>query len=351
MMKELLLEHGLFTLQQWIRSSDRNDINWWHAFSSAAALAYPYIRAEDPEIGTLFALLAYALPRNLGVDQNEATRYVLQTNSAGAVLKLAEQLLPPDLCEAMSDTMFRRLRDGRKFLRWSDNQPAHARWHGDVLLADEGKTFLDISGDAAETLTLPPSCTAISKRAFYGFGKSVRELVLPAGLEDGLPSVLQDCPNLQRIQVSTDGIGIFFNSRDGVLFSGDWKTLLFYPRKKPEDAYAIPASVRKIESEAFACADYLRHITFPEGPETIESFAFWNCALRKVTLPASLRLVKDWAFGSCNHLQEVTFLGSDTLIEDYAFDLESTITFRAPKGSYAQRYAEANRLPFRPLDQ
>ncbi len=60
-------------------------------------------------------------------------------------------------------------------------------------------------------------------------------------------------------------------------------------------------------------------VTIPEGVETIEKYAFYNCSvLRNVTLPESLKTVKEYAFYECKLLENINLTKVKT-VSDFAF--------------------------------
>lgn len=90
----------------------------------------------------------------------------------------------------------------------------------------------------------------------------------------------QCCPGLKEIAVAEDNP--VFASADGVLFSKDRKTLFSCPRGK-EGRYSIP-----------------------EGVETIEDEAFWECCgLTKIIIPKSVSKIGKHAFAHCRNLRRL----------------------------------------------
>ena len=99
-------------------------------------------------------------------------------------------------------------------------------------------------------MTLPSSVTSIDSQAFYG------------------------CTNLAAINIA-DG-NEHYASRDGVLFSGDMKTLLYCPPVK-SGAFAIPNGVTTIDDNAFNDCQKLTAVTIPNSVTAIGRQAFYQC--------------------------------------------------------------------------
>lgn len=125
----------------------------------------------------------------------------------------------------------------------------------------------------------------------------------------------------------------FFCSVNGVLFTKDMKTLLFYPPAKDvtvttdENAnevrsseYIIPQGVETIRTKAFYKCGLLTNITLPESLKSIEEKAFFRCsALNNFTLPEKVEFIGKDAFAYCTALTEITIAEAIAEIGDYAF--------------------------------
>lgn len=141
--------------------------------------------------------------------------------------------------------------------------------------------------------------------------------------------------NLKAFKVSADNP--YFCDVDGVLFSKDMKTLLFYPLAREisisekADAngqkssiksieYSIPDGVETIRTKAFYKSQYLTKITIPQSVKVIEEKAFFRCgALGELKLPSSLEIIGKDAFSYCTSLTETVIPASVRQIDTYAF--------------------------------
>ncbi len=119
---------------------------------------------------------------------------------------------------------------------------------------------------------------------------------------------------------------------DGVVYTKDMKTVLFYPPQrgvvtdKDENgneiksvSYEIPEGVETIRSKAFYKCSDLKEIKLPSTLKTIEEKAFFLCDLKEIILPDGLEVIGKDAFGFCSSLKEVTVPASVTRIDEYAF--------------------------------
>ena len=120
---------------------------------------------------------------------------------------------------------------------------------------------------------------------------------------------------------------------DGIMFSKNMKTLLFYPPSggpvetvKDADgnetkisSYAIPEGVETIRTKAFYKCYELTEITLPSTLKSIEEKAFFRCSLDSLTIPEGVSFIGKDAFAYCTAIEELTIPASVTQIDEYAF--------------------------------
>lgn len=184
----------------------------------------------------------------------------------------------------------------------------------EIVIPDEyeGERVVAISDFAAVNLE---NVTKIT------IGKYVQEIGLWA---------LENNKHLEAIEV--DDENAYFCDVDGVLYSKDMKTLLFYPPARGISdmtdadgnavkgiAYEIPEGVETIRTKAFYKCSDIREITLPSTLKSIEEKAFFRCNISAVTLPDTLELIGKDAFTYCSGLREITIPASVKEIGDYAF--------------------------------
>lgn len=134
---------------------------------------------------------------------------------------------------------------------------------------------------------------------------------------------------LREFAVSPDNE--YFTAVDGVLYTKDMKTLLFYPparniefdklkQNQNTTEYVIPDGVELIRSKAFYKCYYVSAITIPESVTAIGEKAFHRtAALESITLPSGLETIGKDAFAYCAKLETVVIPASVTEIDEYAF--------------------------------
>lgn len=164
-----------------------------------------------------------------------------------------------------------------------------------------------------KNIKLPMDVVRIEKDAFLNCS-SLRSIVIPATVSSIVPSA--GCTSLEEISVS--GANTSYTSSDGVLLSGDAKSILWFPMGKRGD-YALPATVTAVGPYAFReCS--IEKFVFPAGLTKIGECAFYNSKVREVALPSTLKLLPTGVFQKCADLKTVR-LGNDVeLLSDYVFD-------------------------------
>lgn len=116
------------------------------------------------------------------------------------------------------------------------------------------------------------------------------------------------------------------------------------------ESITVPSTVEIISDSAFAFCTNLKTVTVQDGVTEIGEWAFSNCtALESITLPKSVTIIGSYAFDCCTSLKDICILGAVEEIGDEAFSGRDDLVLHAPKGSYAQKYAEEYELGFIPL--
>ena len=137
--------------------------------------------------------------------------------------------------------------------------------------------------------------------------------------------------NKKVTAIEVDDENEFFCDVDGVLYSKDMKTLLFYPMARgavdgtdsdgnniKSISYEIPEGVEVIRTKAFYKCSDIREITLPSTLKTIEEKAFFRCSFSEIALPEGLNLIGKDAF-SYTGLKTLKIPESVKEIGDYAF--------------------------------
>ncbi len=118
-----------------------------------------------------------------------------------------------------------------------------------------------------------------------------------------------------------------YQTRDGVMFSADGNSLVYYPPFKKDVRYVIPDGVSKIGESAFVRQRYLEELVMPDSVRSIGPGAFRECeSLSRVQfspnirqLPDSTPYQKGGVFEGCQNLEEVKLPERLRYLGSYAF--------------------------------
>ena len=167
------------------------------------------------------------------------------------------------------------------------------------------------------SVSLPSSLKTIDKEAFFACGE-ITTITLPKNVEYIGDKAFWVCSKLTNVNVNTSNQ--HFTSVNGVLFSKDMKTLVYYPLGKTAEAYTIPNGVETVAMGAFGNAK-ITSIKFPSSIKFINEDAFMNCrGLISINFPSSLEEIGSEAFDSCLNLTTVTIPSSVTYIGGKTFN-------------------------------
>ncbi len=139
--------------------------------------------------------------------------------------------------------------------------------------------------------------------------------------------------NQHVTEITVDKENENFCDVDGVLFTKDMKTLLFYPLAKDLQTvkddngndiqvseYTIPDGVETIRTKAFYKCDKITKVIIPDSVKRIEEKAFFRCsAVTELTLSKSVEIIGKDAFCYCSGISEINIPATIKQIDVYAF--------------------------------
>ena len=175
-----------------------------------------------------------------------------------------------------------------------------------------GKAML-ASCEKLKRIVLPLQTTKIEADAFRKCS-SLHTIEVPTLVESIETSA--GCTALAEINVQAGNS--HYSSKDGVLLSGDGKSILWFPMGK-EGEYTLPSTVTTVGDYAFRnCRIETFH--FADGLTSIGKYAFYNSSVKEVSLPSTVKQIPTGLFQKCADLTTV-HLGKNTeLLGDYVFD-------------------------------
>ena len=195
--------------------------------------------------------------------------------------------------------------------------------------------------DYLSSIDLPDTLETINEYAFAH--ASIKEVEIPASVREIHRNAFFGCNELTEITVHADNP--IYYSINGALYRKSDNALIIYPHANKAESLeipdgmttipagtftdhqrlinvSIPASVTKIEEDAFFGCSQLETVTFPENSELTEigKRAFSHCkSLKSINIPDGITEIGLGAFESCTGLASVTIPYGVTTIHSYAF--------------------------------
>ena len=122
-----------------------------------------------------------------------------------------------------------------------------------------------------------------------------------------------------------------YSSVDGVLFSADRKTLVYYPNGKTDSHYNVPAGTEVIGDRAFTDDGGglpLTSISLPIGLKKIGKYAFTGCTrLLSLTVPLTVTELDPTAFDTCVSLERLSLPPGLTAEFDHTWAEQGDFTY------------------------
>lgn len=121
-------------------------------------------------------------------------------------------------------------------------------------------------------INIPSGVHYIEGGAFWGIGgKEAPEV----NLFDEEGKIISK-KHIRKLKIMVDDNNPYYTIKNGVLFTKDVKTLIYYPSEKKDQVYCIPKSVTHIKALAFARNSFLKEVILPKGLKEIGAGAFFD---------------------------------------------------------------------------
>ncbi len=180
------------------------------------------------------------------------------------------------------------------------------------------------------SVTIPDSVTSIGSNAFSNCS-SLTSVSIPEGVTRISFGAFTNCHKLTNVTVPSTVTMI-----DKFAFSNCYGLT----------SVTIPENVTQIGDCAFSNCDQLSTINIPKNVKSIGDDAFsWCKELEYVNISEGVKELSLGCFSNCKKLRKVRIPGSVKSIWD-AFYGSPLVTIHAPKGSYTERFAKENSIPF-----
>ena len=164
----------------------------------------------------------------------------------------------------------------------------------------EGLPVISIGGNSfygrdVVHVELPETLKRIRYCAFCSCD-DLKEFYIPSGVElIEENSLFYWCDSVENVYVSENNP--YFCSVDGVLYSKDKTTYMYYPVGRTAETVLIPEGVTRVEAFAFNGCESVKEVILPQTLISIGDRAFDSSGLTNVTIPESVQKIDYDAFG------------------------------------------------------
>lgn len=189
--------------------------------------------------------------------------------------------------------------------------------------------FYDCS--SLTTVNIPESVTYIGTEAF-AYCHNLTSLKIPNSVKFIGERAFAYCESLATVNIPN---GVESIGNETFIFCCELTSIF------------IPGSITSIGSKAFYECNTMTKVEISNGVNSIGDEAFAGCRnLTYITIPESVDSIGERAFANCNYLIAVTIPESVTAIGNNAFEYCNHFTIYGKAGSYAEKYAADNNIPF-----
>lgn len=207
--------------------------------------------------------------------------------------------------------------------------------NGVLYSKDKSTLIVYPAGNSEISYDIVDKATDISDYAF-SFCQNLKILNFSAALENIGTSGIYDCEALTQVNVPENNEA--YCSSDGVLYSKDKSTLVYYPSGKEDKEFSMLPDTTVIGERA-VCFTKLELIKISQGVTEIGKYAFYsNRNVSEIVIPNSVKYVNSYAFDLCTSLTKITVCSFDCEFNGKA--IPDNVTIYTCTGSTAQAYAE-----------
>lgn len=152
-------------------------------------------------------------------------------------------------------------------------------------------------------------------------GHTISATILKIGAETKYVDAYEFCTLINVSEVVVDPQNKWFAVMDGILYSKDLSSLIWYPPRLFNTTFEFQLSpIQTIKRYAFAGNSNISDVILNDYVQTIENGAFLNSSITSFTGGFGLKTIGMGAFGDCKRLKIVVFQDGLTDIQTGAFN-------------------------------
>ena len=195
---------------------------------------------------------------------------------------------------------------------FSNDLIVYAKWIPDIndfnYYQNENIKDLRFYSGTNRILYLPEETETFALTGLFS-NENVETIIIPKAvisiIKSNIGEDLVACyPNLKAIFVDSEND--YFLSIDGVLYSKDLKTIVFYPSNRDGIQYTINEQTENIDSACFVNCNKLNEIKFENNVTTLKSSCIAKCAnLSKISLGPKIDRLITSAFFECYNISTI----------------------------------------------
>ncbi len=149
--------------------------------------------------------------------------------------------------------------------------------------------------DSILNIVVEEGITLIPNTAFC-YAKKCVSISIPASVETIETDTTPFWSNNSLEKLIVDENNVNYKSVDGILFSEDGKTLVFFPASQGETEYTIPADVNSIAEDAFLYSKTVKKVTIPDTVTSIGEDAFGCSEIKEISLGNGVTVIPSGCF-------------------------------------------------------
>lgn len=160
-----------------------------------------------------------------------------------------------------------------------------------------------------EIVEIPSKYLGLPVKEIRNMYWEVKKLIIPESIEYIDPVEINDVSGWIIVDENNPN----YQSVDGVLYSKDLKTLIYYPYNKGNEPFVVPENVEVLGEKSFINY-HLSEIILHDNIQEILEYAFSLSKLEKINLPRSLETINKGIFNNCYYLTEVNVAKNVSII-------------------------------------